>query len=116
MYRAIIRPHFRRQLKRYLKKYRHLKDDIIITLENFDKRQHDPLGRSVYKVRLKSRDVPRGKSKTFRLIVLVIEVERFLVPITIYFKGERQDITKRELNNHLEIILFELKTQDLLRP
>ena len=115
MYQPIILPHFKRQLKRYHKKYRHLKEAVISTLEDFDTRQHVHIGSNVYKVRLHAKDIQRGKSKSFRLLVFVIETEKYLIPICVYFKGDQEDITKREVNDHLEMILFELRMENLVR-
>lgn len=78
------------------------------TLENFDKRQHQFLGNNTYKIRLKSSDIPRGKSKTFRLIVYVLEVDKLILPLAIYFKGVKTKISQREINYHLAIIIQEL--------
>lgn len=114
MYQPIILPHFKRQLKRYSKKYRNLKEAVISILEHFDKRQHVHIGSNVYKVRLQTKDIPRGKSKSFRLLVFVVETEKYLVPICIYFKGDQEDITKKEINEHLEVILFELRMEKFL--
>lgn len=114
MYQTIILPSFFKQLKLYSKKYRHLKDAIIETLGHFRKDQYIHLGNNVYKIRLKTKDLPKGKSKSFRLIVLVVEVERYLVPISLYFKGDRENITKKEINDYLALALFELRSQHLL--
>ena len=111
MYQTIILPHFQRQLKPYTKKYRNLKEAVIKELEQFLKNKHTPLGGNIYKMRIKSKDLPRGKSKSFRLIVLVVELDKYLVPLTVYFKGGQEDITKKEINNHLETILLELQLQ-----
>jgi len=115
MYQPIILPHFKKQLKRYSKKYRHLKEAVISTLEDFDKKQHARLGSNVYKVRIQTKDSPRGKSKSFRLLVFVVETDKYLVPLCVYFKGDQEDITKKEINDHLEIILFELRMENMLR-
>lgn len=109
MYQVLFLPHFRNQLKNYLKKYRQLKTDVLDELENFDKRKYVCLGNNAYKIRLKSSDIPRGKSKSFRLILLVEEIDSIIVPVTLYFKGEREDISLKEINRHLNIIWFELK-------
>ena len=114
MYRIVILPHFKRQVKPYTKKYRHLKDTLIKVLEQFKPEQHSALGNGVYKVQIQSKDIPKGKSKSFRLIVLLVEVNQLLVPITIYFKGDQATITKQELNEQLELVLFELQTEHLL--
>ena len=113
MSQFIILPHFYRQLKQLVKKYRHLKAAVIEVLENFDKNKQTHLGQNVFKIRLRTKDISRGKSKSFRLIVLVVESGIYLVPITIYFKGDREDISPKELNIHLESILLELRSQNL---
>ena len=92
-------------------KYRHLKDVIAGTLDDFHKEQHARLRGNMYKVRLRTKDMARGKSSAFRLIVLIVEVHNCVIPVTLYFKSDRVGITKKELNHHLEIILFELKTR-----
>ena len=108
MYEIVVLPHFHRQLKVYTKKYYNLKSDLIAALRQFDKRQAISLGSGVYKIRLKSRDLPRGKSHAFRLIILLVEKDGLLAPVTVYFKSQKSNITKKELNQHLEVIFFEL--------
>ena len=80
-------------------------------MQNFRKEANPHLGHNVYKVRLKTKDIHRGKSKSFRLLVLIVEVDQYIVPMTLYFKGDQENITKKELNNHLENILWELRLQ-----
>ena len=109
MYQIIISSHFRKQLKSYAKKYRHLKNEVITVLENFNKRQNVHLGNNVYKIRLKTKDIPKGKNKSFRLIILIIEIEKFIAPIVLYFKGNQENISKKEINDKMEAILFELR-------
>ncbi len=110
MYQPIVLAYFKRQLKQYVKKHRDLKDAVIGALTNFDKRQNVNLGGNIYKVRVKIESLPKGKSKSFRLIVLVLETESFLVPITVYFKSEESSLSKKEINDHLQNVLFELRT------
>lgn len=109
MLQPLLLPHFKKQLKRLLKKYPRLQNSLIETLETFQKQNEVHLGRNIYKVRLQSKDISRGKNKSFRLIVLLIEIEGLLVPVTVYFKGDKANISKQELNDHLETILFELR-------
>lgn len=108
MYQYLIFPHFKRQLKPLCKKYRRLKDDLIRTLENFKKSQSQSLGKGLYKIRMKSQNIPRGKNKSFRLVILIIEVQKYIAPIAIYHKSDKQDISTKELNKHLATILFEM--------
>ncbi len=92
MRQVYLADHFLRQLKFYLKKFRNLKDDLVITLENFSLETATHLGRKLYKLRLKSSDIPKGKNKSFRLIVFVLELKQVIIPITLYLKSEREDI------------------------
>lgn len=114
MYKIIVLPFFRRQIKRHIKKYPSIKNEVIKTLKNFDKNRYIKIRGNVYKIRLRIKELPKGKSKSFRLIVLVIEVEKFLVPVALYFKGERETLTIKEVNYALEVIFFELKAENLL--
>lgn len=108
MYRIIISDHFKGIIKRYVRKYPNFKSDLIKSLECFNKEQAISLGNKLYKIRLKSSDIPRGKSKSFRMIILVVEIENLLTPIVVYFKGDRGDMSDEEINRHLDAIIWEL--------
>ncbi len=108
MYQYFIAEHFKKQLKTYLKKHRSLLDDVIETLKTFQKERAIPLGANTYKLRLASSDIPKGKSHAFRMVVLVLEIDNLIAPIAIYFKGNRTDISKREIMAHAEIIHQEI--------
>ena len=103
MYQVLILPHFKRQTKTYFKKYRQLKSSLLFELERFNPQQQVHLGQGIYKIRLSS-----------KVIILLVEVDALLVPITLYFKGDQATITKQEINDQLEIILFEFKAEALL--
>ena len=90
MHKVVVTSHFKKQLKPLVKKFRHLPEDIENTLTNFDASQSIALGNYTYKLRLKSSDLPRGKSKSFRLIVILVEQDKILAPIAIYFKGKSE--------------------------
>lgn len=106
-----IAQHFKKQLKPYLKKYRHLLDDLINVLKNFDRRQASSLGANTYKIRIPSSDLPKGKSHAFRTIVLLIEEDHLITPLVIYFKGDRDNISRKEIRYHAEIIRKELNNE-----
>lgn len=109
MYKVLITLHFKKQLKPLVKKYRNLIKDVEETLSSFDTTSHSALGNYTYKVRLKSRDLPRGKSKSFRLIIFLVEYQNLLAPIAIYFKGKREDVGKEEIAYHLRMVISELE-------
>lgn len=109
MYRYLITEHFKKQLKTYLKKYRSLLDDVIGALKTFDKARAIPLGANTYKLLLASSDIAKGKSGAFRMIILVLEQDSIITPLTAYFKGDRADVSKREIMDHAEAIRREIE-------
>ncbi|MDP2586851.1 MAG: hypothetical protein Q8P32_03715 [Candidatus Komeilibacteria bacterium] len=111
MYEIYLAVHFLRQLKSLLKKYPGLTDDLIKQLKDFNKDLVTPLGHKLYKLRLKSSDLPRGKSKSFRVIVFLWEFRNTLIPITIYFKGNTENINQKDLEYHLAVILQEIENE-----
>lgn len=60
------------------------------------------------KMRLRSSDLPKGKNKSFRVIILLLEIENALVPLTIYAKSERSTISKQEILNHIKSVRQEM--------
>lgn len=105
----LLADHFNQQVKPYLRKYRNLSQDLERFLEVFDKRRVIALGGNLYKARFRSSDLPKGKSSSFRLIIFIIEKNQTLVPIAFYFKSDRADLDKGEINRHFIRILAELK-------
>lgn len=108
MFQVYLAVHFLKQLKPLLKKYPNLSNDLVNQLKSFRKDLSIPLGHKLYKVRLKSSDLPKGKSKSFRLIIFIWEFKRTLVPITIYFKGDLENISQQDIEYHLTRILEEI--------
>lgn len=114
MYQAYLTDYFLRQLKPHIKKFRNLEKDLIESLQVFSPETSDYLGHKLYKIRLKSSDVPKGKSKSFRMIVFVLEIKKVLTPINIYFKSDRKDISEKEIEGHLENVLIEIRKRKSL--
>ncbi len=114
MRQIYLSDHFLRQLKPHLKKFRGLKDDLITTLENFLPETADQLGQKLYKIRLKSSDLPKGKNTSFRLIIFLTRNETIVTPIAIYFKSEQRDISEKEIEYHLAMVLAEMHKKESL--
>ena len=110
MHQYFISLHFKKQLKLYLKKHRGLLNDVISALKHFDKKTSIALGENTYKIRFRATNLPKGKNKSFRLILL-IEDENFITPIAIYFKGDKETITRREIRYHVEMIRMEVENR-----
>ena len=104
--------YFKKQ-KKYLKKYRNIESDVISALNSLDYRLISSLGKSIYKVRLSSSDVPKGKSGSFRLIVILFKIKNHVVPIDIYFKSEKENISAKELKNDFNKVNNELRNKGI---
>lgn len=109
MYEYYISQHFKKCLKPYLKKYRSLLDDIIDTLSAFDKQTSIALGSNTYKLRIASRDLPKGKSHAFRMIVLIVECDNLITPVIFYAKSDRASISSSEIELHAAAIMEEIR-------
>lgn len=107
-YKIYFAEHFKKQIKPYEKKYRNIHDDVVIALEAFDKRQAESLGGKTYKIRIRSSDIPRGKSNAFRMVISFIEIDGIIIPLVIYFKGDRDSVSQEEILYHKNIIEKEL--------
>lgn len=104
----IFSKHFLKQLKLYSRKFKRLEQDLVKTLKRFDKRQAVRLRGNAYKIRFRASDLPKGKSGSFRLIIYVYEKGSLLLPLTLYLKSERDNISMEEVDKHLTIVLVEV--------
>ena len=109
MYQPVYTDHFKKRLKKMRKKYPQLKRSIIALVDNFVKNQSISLGGNTYKLRFSTPDIQKGKNKSFRLVILLLEIENLIVPLTVYFKGDTDDISPQEIELHVEAVLSELK-------
>jgi len=100
---------FKKNLKSLAKKFPHTKEDVIRALVQFEKETAVSLGKNNYKIRIKSSDLKKGKSNSLRMIIHVIEVKSLIIPIAIFFKSDRENISIKEINDMLEDALAELE-------
>jgi mRNA-degrading endonuclease RelE of RelBE toxin-antitoxin system len=101
-YEIIPLPEFERQVKRLRKKYRYLKEDLttlrLVLLANPKAGEAIPgLHNKVYKLRLASSDIERGKSGGFRVIYYFIHSDRNIYLLTIYPKSEKENVQAKEI-------------------
>ncbi len=108
MYQFVVPEYFRKQIKKYVKKHRSLLGDVIFCLKNFDPESHTNLGEDVYKIRLMVSDMKKGKRNSFRLIVVLVRHKDTLIPLTLYYKGDQDSISKREIQEHFKFVMREL--------
>lgn len=104
---------FQKSIKALKKKYPHVKNDIlgqIKTLEE-DPSGGDPIpgwNKEVWKVRVASSDVKKGKRGGYRLIYFWKTGEMKVYLLVAYFKGEKAEITKKEIESLLKKLNEEL--------
>lgn len=105
-YRLYTTRKFEKDIKRLSRKYRGLKNDYKVLL---DELENNPLRGiklfdGIYKIRLKSSDMKKGKSGSFRVIYYVITSSEEVYLLTMYSKGEKEDISREEIRNILREI------------
>ncbi len=95
-----------KDLKQLSKKYPHVVDDILDLIHQLAEGQTlgdqiSGVGYTVYKVRVKSSDLSKGKSSGYRVIYYV-RLPTNIILITIYIKNERVDIAPEEIHRMIE--------------
>jgi mRNA-degrading endonuclease RelE of RelBE toxin-antitoxin system len=94
--------HFKRQLKKLKKKYPNVKEDLLYTLDLFDPVNDVSIGRSIFKIRIPSSDMKKGKSGGFRSYLYLYMKKDLLLPLCIYPKSKTDSITENELKYHFD--------------
>lgn len=99
-------PQFKRDLKRLFKKYRQVRQDVDRFVQRLldgeiPGNQVQGTGYTVYKARLRSSDMTRGKSGGYRVIYYLKTTER-VVLITIYAKTDQADIRPEDIRRMIE--------------
>jgi mRNA-degrading endonuclease RelE of RelBE toxin-antitoxin system len=103
---------FQKSVKALKKKYPHVKDDLVgqIKVLEEDSSAGDRIpgwNKEIWKVRVASSDVRKGKRGGYRLIYLWKADEIKIYLLVAYFKGEKAEITKKEI----EILLKQLNQE-----
>jgi mRNA-degrading endonuclease RelE of RelBE toxin-antitoxin system len=104
---------FQKSVKALKKKYPHVKDDLLGQIKALegDPSAGDPIpgwNREIWKVRVASSDVRKGKRGGYRLIYLWKADEIKIYLLVAYFKGEKAEITKKEIETLLKQLNQEL--------
>ncbi|MFQ5709648.1 MAG: hypothetical protein ACE5HO_19500 [bacterium] len=97
-------PTFARAIKRLKKKYRNIEKDIqylrLILTEN--PAAGIPLGSNLFKIRLSSSDISKGKSGSLRVIYYLMLASELIVFLDIYAKSEKEDVPISEIKKILK--------------
>ena len=105
---------FQKSIKALKKKYPHVKDDLLGQIKTLEKDPFvgDPIpgwNKEIWKVRVASSDVKKGKRGGYRLIYFWKATEVKIYLLVAYFKGEKAEITKKEIETLLKKLNQELE-------
>lgn len=103
-----IRPsvEFQRRVKKLLKKYSSLPQELreLLNLLANDPRQGTALGQNCYKIRLAIGSKGKGRSGGARIITYVALLKEEIVLLTIYDKAEKASLRPGELQELLRLL------------
>ena len=104
LYNVLTTAHFDKEIKRLAKKYKSLKVEYQQLIDTLEKQPDTgtPLGNNLYKIRLAIVSKGKGKSGGARIITYLKTKEGNIYLLSIYDKGERDNISDNEIKNILE--------------
>jgi mRNA-degrading endonuclease RelE of RelBE toxin-antitoxin system len=108
-YKIIPSEYFKQQVRELRKVYPGIRRDLkeLSAMLKENPKAGKPLGRKVYKIRLKSSDMGKGKRSSYRVISYVIDEQQKIRLLTIYAKPRKANISDKE-------ILAILKKEDII--
>jgi hypothetical protein len=98
--------YFQNQVNNLLKNFPKLEDDLQLFEESVSLEPFSSLWNNVYKFRLKNSSIPTWKRSGFRLIVLILK-DTF-IPLIIYSKNFKENVSDKEIIQAKEKVLEEL--------
>ncbi len=103
-YKVEVSDNFKGDAKKLLKKYPSLKSELAHLIDELVENPTlgTPLGNDVYKIRLSIASKGKGKSGGARVISYVKVIATSVILLTIYSKGDKDNITDKELKEILK--------------
>ena len=98
-YKIIPTEYFKQQVRNLLKDYPHIRQDLkeLHRMLKDNPKYGKSLGKKVYKIRLKSLDISKGKRSGYRIITYVTDENRKVRLLTIYAKPRKSTISDDEI-------------------
>lgn len=114
IYDVFLTDTFRKNLKKLKKKHRRIPEDLAPVIRKLEAEPEsgDPIpgwDREIWKIRVASSEMRRGKRGAFRVIYFWKENEYSVYLMAIYFKGTKENMTAVEI----ERLLREIREQEL---
>ena len=103
-YKIIPTEYFKQQARELMKYYPNIRKDLkeLSRMLKENPKSGKPLGKKVYKVRLRSSDIAKGKRSGYRVITYVLDEQKIIRILTIYAKPRKANITDKEIINILQ--------------
>ena len=99
---------FNSQFEKLKKKYPKIINDFDLFKNNLKLEPFSDLWNWVFKYRMKNSSIPTWKRSWFRIIILFLDKEN-IIPLFIYSKNDRENISWKEIIKAKEYILKELR-------
>jgi len=101
-FKFVVTEVFSRQVKKLAKRYPKIKIDLSNFKQDFNEgrvkgRAIPGLKHKVYKARMKSTDMQRGKRGGYRVIYYLQTIQNRVILLTIYAKARRENIRVQEI-------------------
>jgi mRNA-degrading endonuclease RelE of RelBE toxin-antitoxin system len=98
-YKIILTEYFKQQVRVLSKDYPHIRHDLreLNNMLQGNPKSGKPLGKKVFKIRLKSSDIPKGKRSGYRVISYVNDECKKIRLLTIYIKPKTSTISDAEI-------------------
>ncbi len=105
-YEIIAVPTFRKELKKLVKKFPSLKDELVVLFDllGTEPIQGTSLGRNCYKIRIAIASKGKGKSGGARVITNIVVADAVVYLLSIYDKSEKENLTNKELDELLKYV------------
>ena len=103
-YKVELTDNFKKEAKKLIKKYSSLKSEIQELGETLSQNPAfgTPLGGDVYKIRMAIESKGKGKRGGARVISFVKIINETVYLLSIYSKGEKNNISEKEIKDLLE--------------
>jgi len=103
-FNVIATPGFIRELKRLAKKYPSLKTEYVSLINDLESNPSMgvSIGNDCYKIRLSVASKGKGKSGSVRVITYLYTIKESVFLLSVYNKGEQDDIDDKELLRRLK--------------
>ncbi len=99
-------PEFKRNLRALAKKYRHIRSDVDPIIERLQRGeitgdQVPGVGYTIFKLRIRNRDLPKGKRSGYRLLYW-LKTSEIVILLTVYSKLDQSDISAKGIQRILK--------------